>query len=127
MLSSTKNFDVNEFACKCGCGANEIKQKVIDMAQKIRDKVGVPIRINSGYRCIRHNAEVKGVKNSKHTLGLAADLSCSKGAKFMFAVIADMKARGELPELDYAILYIKKDFVHVDCGGTRSMFFEIRE
>lgn len=127
MASSTKNFNVSEFACKCGCGGNLIKQEVINMVQKIRDKVGVPIHINSGYRCVRHNAAVKGVQNSKHTLGLAADISCNKGATFLYSLIADMKARGELPELDYAILYIAKDFVHVDCGGERKMFFEIRK
>ena len=127
MLKSTKNFDITEFACKCGCGENQIQQKVIDMVQKIRDRLGLPIRINSGYRCIKYNAEVNGVKGSKHTEGLAADLSCVSGSSYLFALIADMKARGELPELDYAILYIKKNFVHVDCGGERKMFFEIRE
>ena len=96
------------------------------MVQKIRDKLGSPIKINSGYRCQKHNVEVGGVKNSKHALGLAADLSCKEGAFILYAIIADMKARGELPELDYAILYTKKNFVHVDCGGVRSKFFEIR-
>ena len=96
------------------------------MVQKIRDKLGNAIKINSGYRCVKHNAEVGGVKNSKHALGLAADLSCSQGAFRLFEIITDMKARGELPEMDYAILYTKKNFVHVDCGGTRSKFFEIR-
>ncbi len=126
MLQSTKNFRVNEFACKCGCGENKISQKVIDMVQKIRDRLGTPIRINSGYRCLKHNAAVGGVKNSKHALGLAADLSCKEGAFLLFALIADMKVRGVLPELDYAILYTQKNFVHVDCGGARSKFFEIR-
>ena len=126
MLQSTKNFSVNEFACKCGCGENKINQKVIDMVQKIRDKLGSPIKINSGYRCLKHNAEVGGVKNSKHVLGLAADLACNEGAFTLYALICDMKARGELSEMDYAILYTKKNFVHVDCGGARSKYFEVR-
>ncbi len=60
------------------------------------------------------------------TQGLAADLSCSAGAKRLFAMITDLKVRGKLPDLEYAILYIAKDFVHIDCGKKRSIFFEVR-
>ena len=125
MANDTKNFKVSEFACKCGCD-NKIDQRVINMAQTIRDALGVPVHVNSGYRCEAHNKKVGGVPKSKHILGKAADLSCSIGAINLFVLICDMKAKGELPDLDYTILYIKKNFVHVDCGGKRSKFFEIR-
>ena len=128
MAKDTTNFKVSEFSCHCGCGYNIIDQRVINMAQTIRDALGVPVRVNSGCRCEKHNASpaVGGVQGSFHTKGLAADLSCSLGAKKLFAVVADLKARGKLPDLDYAILYIKKDFVHIDCGKKRSIFFEVR-
>ena len=128
MANNTKNFNVNEFACHCGCGYNVIDQRIIDIAQKIRLRTncGKPLHINSGYRCAKHNMRVGGVKNSYHTKGLAADLSCSIGALKLFAIICDMKARGELSELEYAILYIKKNFVHIDIGKKRSIFFEVR-
>ena len=126
MAKDTKNFKVSEFSCHCGCGYNVIDQRVIDMAQVIRDAVGLPIHINSGCRCEKRNAASGGVKGSFHTLGKAADLSCSIGAKKLFAVVADLKVRGKLPDLEYAILYIKKDFVHIDCGKERSIFFEVR-
>lgn len=125
-MSGTKNFTEKEFACKC-CGKNITSQKVIDMCQAIRDAIGYPIRVSSGTRCEKHNAEVGGEKNSNHVKGLAADLVCaSTGAKRLFSVIADMKARGRLPELSYAILYTQKDFVHIDCGAARTKYFEIR-
>ncbi len=126
MAKDTKNFKVAEFACHCGCGYNVIDQRVMNMAQTIREAVGVPIHVNSGCRCDKHNLAVGGVTGSFHTKGLAADLSCSLGAKKLFAVVADLKARGKLPDLEYAILYIKKDFVHIDCGKARSSFFEVR-
>ena len=126
MTQDTTNFKVSEFTCKCGCHTNIIDQRVINMAQTIRDKLGVPINVNSGCRCNKHNLAVGGTYGSYHTKGLAADLSCAHGAKRLFAVIADLKARGELPDLEYAILYIKKDFVHIDCGEKRSGFFEVR-
>ena len=129
-MHDTKNFKVSEFACKC-CGKNIISQKVIDMAQKIRDYIGVPVRVNSGYRCDKHNAAVGGVKNSKHTKGLAADLSCgntpqekAEGARKLFEAVKDLKAKGELPDLDYCIRY--KTFIHIDCGGKRNNRWEIR-
>lgn len=41
--------------------------------QRIRDLLGVPIMVTSGYRSPALNAEVRGVRNSMHIRGLAAD------------------------------------------------------
>jgi uncharacterized protein YcbK (DUF882 family) len=41
----------------------------------VREKLGKPIRVNSGYRCPRHNEEVLGVRNSQHMKGEAADIA----------------------------------------------------
>ena len=123
MAKDTKNFKVTEFACH-HCGENLIDQRVIEMAQKIRDRVGRPIRVNSGYRCAKHNAEVGGVKNSCHTKGLAADLSCEAGAKVLFAAAKELYNEGALPELSYCIRY--KWGIHIDCGQKRKGLWEIR-
>ncbi len=42
--------------------------------QPLRDHLGVPIRINSGYRCSELNEEIGGSKNSQHMEGRAADI-----------------------------------------------------
>ena len=42
--------------------------------QPLRDAMGEPIKIGSGYRCTRLNKAVGGVANSQHTKGQAADL-----------------------------------------------------
>ena len=123
MATDTKNFKVSEFACKC-CGKNKIDQRVINMAQTIRDELGVPVGVNSGYRCEKHNAEVGGVKNSKHVLGLAADLSCSKGNIALWNAAKKLHGEGKLPDLDYCIRY--KWGIHIDCGGKRKTMWEIR-
>ena len=120
----TKDFKVSEFACKCGCGFNNIDQRVLTMAQTIRDALGVPVRVNSGCRCEKHNARVGGIKGSKHVKGLAADLSCSKSAKVMFDTVKQLHAEGKLPDLDYCIRY--KNFIHIDCGGKRKTLWEVR-
>ena len=59
MIHNTNNFNVLEFSCKCGCGFNIIDQRIIDMAQTIRDALGVPVKVNSGCRCEKHNANVR--------------------------------------------------------------------
>ena len=124
MAKDTKNFKVSEFTCKCGCGHNPIDQRVIDMAQTIRDALGVPVRVNSGCRCEKHNAKVGGVKGSKHITGKAADLSCSKGAKVMFDTVKRLHAEGKLPDLDFCKLY--RSWIHIDCGGKRRNMYEVR-
>lgn len=42
--------------------------------QVIRDLLGKPITINSGYRTAAHNASVGGKSDSQHLLGKAADI-----------------------------------------------------
>ena len=124
MAHNTINFNVHEFSCKCGCGFNIIDQRIIDMAQIIREALGVPVRVNSGCRCEKHNANVKGVKGSKHTKGLAADLSCELGSQKLFDTVKNLHALGKLPDLNYCIRY--RTFIHIDCGGKRKSLWEVR-
>ena len=125
MANDTKNFRVSEFACK-HCGENKIAQDVIDMAQIIRDELGLPVKVNSGYRCDAHNKNVGGVKGSRHTKGHAADFSCSLGAKAMFRAIQKLHKDGKLPMLGYCICY--PSFCHVDIDKRASgNLWEIRK
>ena len=47
-----------------------------DMMQEVRDLLGHPIRITSGYRCSELNKLVGGSKSSQHLQGLACDFVC---------------------------------------------------
>ena len=49
----------------------------IEVLQPLRDYVGAPVHINSGYRCKALNLAVGGVKNSQHSRGEAADIRLS--------------------------------------------------
>lgn len=72
----SKNFTRDEFECQCGkCTSQMIDTELVDKLQRIRDVLGVPLKITSGYRCIVHNASknVGGSPNSKHRYGMAAD------------------------------------------------------
>ena len=75
MGDMTENFSRAEFDCKDQCGLNLTKPKLVLILQAIRDHFGLPVHINSGTRCAKHNRKVKGARNSQHMLGTAADIS----------------------------------------------------
>lgn len=75
-----KYFTREEWRCQCGgeyCNGfpAEPAEETVRMADEIRRRAGVPLRVNSGLRCKQHNAEVGGVSNSLHTTGRAVDLA----------------------------------------------------
>lgn len=124
MAHNTTHFNVSEFTCKCGCGKDDIDQRVVDMAETIRTALGVPVRVISGCRCVEWNRIQKGVNGSFHTKGLAADLSCSLGPKKLFLTAQKLFLEGKLSDLDYCILYPWG--IHIDCGGKRNHLWEVR-
>lgn len=72
----TKNFSKKEFACKCGCGSDRIDMGLVRKLQKVRNEIGLAVKVNSGCRCVLHNLAVGGSGDSSHLRGLAADISC---------------------------------------------------
>ena len=53
-----------------------IKALVENVLDPVREQLGKPIYVNSGYRCPRHNLKVGGAVNSQHMKGEAADIRC---------------------------------------------------
>lgn len=53
---------------------NNLKALCAKVLQPLRDGLGVPIIITSGYRCPLLNKKVGGVSNSQHQYGQAADI-----------------------------------------------------
>ena len=51
-----------------------LRHLCFEILQPLRDYVGAPVHINSGYRCKALNLAVGGVKNSQHSRGEAADI-----------------------------------------------------
>lgn len=76
---SWQYFTRAEFACKCGCGRNEIDDDFITELDELRALVGEPLIVESGYRCPVHNARVSSTgDDGPHTTGEAADLRCAR-------------------------------------------------
>ena len=88
----SKNFTLDELTASATAKANGIINApgvdevctmcalVHHVLQPLRDAMGEPIKIGSGYRCTKLNQAVGGVANSQHIRGQAADL-CIDGDK----------------------------------------------
>jgi zinc D-Ala-D-Ala carboxypeptidase len=78
----SRNFNRSEFACKgedcCGHSA-PVHPDLVEALQALRDRIGKPLSITSGFRCNRHNQAISGEDHSFHTLGMAADVACPDG------------------------------------------------
>lgn len=73
----------NEFKCRCDskiCNYTIINSKLLLSWRVLRELWDKPLAINSGFRCISHNASeaVGGMLKSRHTRGLAVDISTKK-------------------------------------------------
>lgn len=108
-----KHFERDEFKCKCGgkyCNGFPVEpsETLVRLADRARAEFGSPATISSGVRCNQHNANVGGVSNSKHKLGVAMDISIKgvSGAK-LYAWAQKQ------PEVRYTYI-IEGNWVHID-------------
>ena len=99
------HFKIEEFTCPC-CGVQHMDALFLEQIDNARDYAGVPFKINSGYRCPKHNAEV-GSTSKNHTSGKAADIACGYGPDRMKIVAALIRA-------GFRRIGIHKLFIHVD-------------
>ncbi len=67
------NFTLAEFACR-GDGSVKIDPELVRKLQQLRDRVGKPVVITSGYRTPAYNKTVGGAAQSQHLYGKAADI-----------------------------------------------------
>lgn len=103
--SNMKYFGMEEFKCPC-CGQVRMDALFLAQLDNARDYAGVPFRINSGYRCEKHNKEV-GSTSRNHTSGKAVDISCTTGPMRIKIVMGLIRA-------GFRRLGIGKSFVHAD-------------
>lgn len=123
-----QNFKSTEFDCngKGCCTETPIHDNLIMVLQEVRDHFGKSVKINSGYRCEVYNKKVSGAStNSKHKLGLAADIVVNKGkvhpmqvARYLEKVFNEKGIKGRIGCYTYDDK--GSGFVHVDVRGTNS-------
>ena len=112
MGNLTENFDREEYACKCGCGRDDIKDDLAIKVQMVRNIIKRGIVISSGIRCARHNGNIGASETSSHIGGWAAALG--------------YKGSGERYQLLNAAFQIfdrvgiAKNFIHVDVDANKT-------
>jgi len=78
-MKLTPNFTKAEFMSKDGSHMpDDVLVEISHLArqlQELRNYIGKPVNINSGYRSPIHNRKVGGSPNSLHMRGRAADIS----------------------------------------------------
>lgn len=108
-----QHFKVKEFACKDGSQVVFIDSYLVSILDILRNKVGKPVIINSGYRTPTRNKEVGGAKYSYHTRGMAADIRING----MSAKEIANKLNKIVPDECGIIVY--KDWVHFDVRTSK--------
>ena len=109
----SKNFFFEEFSCPC-CGLNNISDELVQALQELRDKLLLPIKVNSGTRCQDRNAAIGGVPKSLHLVGRAADI-------FVIGMNPDqiVKSALEIDAFRNSGIGLYKSYVHLDVGRKK--------
>lgn len=78
---TSKYFKIAEYDCQCknakckGKGV-ELDAKLLKIMDSLREKLGAPLRVTSGWRCPDHNKAIGGALNSTHMTGKGVDIAC---------------------------------------------------
>lgn len=105
MLS--RHFRAREFQTG-NCNIVIVSKMLLSVLDKLRDKIGEPIYINSGYRTPEHNKAVGGSTLSYHMYGMAADIRAKTKTPAELYELLDKMLKG------WGGLEEHETFIHVD-------------
>lgn len=120
-MKLSEHFDSSEFDCHgttCGCGGcgEKMNPDFIDKLEKLRYNIGgLPLVVNSGYRCRVHNSNIGGADDSAHCKWVAADIAVPSGM-----TIGEFKWYAEQIGFD-AIGYYPRNYIG-DFGDENSHY-----
>lgn len=121
-MKLTKNFNREEFDCKDG---TKVPQSLIanvkllaENLQALRDYLGEPVRVNSGYRTPAYNKKVGGKPKSFHLKAMAADITVKSKSPRQLAAIIEKLIAAKIMKQGGLGLY--PGFVHYDVRGYKS-------
>ncbi|MFZ5969326.1 MAG: YcbK family protein [Bacillota bacterium] len=109
-IKLSKNFSLHEFECKDGSHLVKVDEELLDKLQKLRDMLGKPVIVVSGYRTPEYNQKVGGATKSLHLEGKAADIKVSG--------ITPKKLAEYAEKIGFRGIGIYASFVHVDIRVT---------
>ncbi len=121
-MNTSKYFSMSEFQSKDGTkmplGVCTNLVELIKNMDVLREYIGKPIIINSGYRSLKHNEAVGGVKNSFHIVGKACDFHV-KGMSTLEIkdIIEKLINEGKMKQ---GGLGVYPTWLHYDIRGTKA-------
>ena len=108
-----KYFTYEEFDSPDVQGSGQMmSEDLILILESVRNELGKPVVITSGYRTEAHNEKVGGKPNSSHLKGLAVDIACNASRDRFNLVNLFIKH-------DINRIGIAKNFIHVDIDGDK--------
>lgn len=121
----TPHFRLEELRCKCGCTVppKQLERLGVLAAalEVLREELGQPVNVISGYRCPKRNVAVGGAPLSRHLFGDAADLQVDGQTGVTLLEVAErLIAEGRMPEGGLGVYRSKPLTLHYDCRGTKA-------
>ena len=118
----TDNFHIKEFACHDGTNVPydlvDNVQLLAENLQVLRDDIGKPIKVISGYRNKSYNTKIGGAKRSKHMSAMAADIRVTgMTPREVYDRIEALIADGKMLQGGMGRY---SSFVHYDVRGTHA-------
>lgn len=121
-MQLTKNFNLAEFHCRDGTPVPEKYmpnvRKLAANLQTLRDEIGEPVHVNSGYRTPTYNERVGGKKNSQHLVAKAADITAKSYTPKKLAAVIERLIKDRRMLQGGIGLY--PGFLHYDVRGTKA-------
>lgn len=113
----SEHFKLSEFQCKDGSKKILLDDDLVEVLESLRQFIGKPITILSGYRTQNYNIKCGGASNSYHCKGMASDIRADIPLTKLAIYSAMMGARG-------IGIYSDQNFIHVDTREDRIVFKE---
>lgn len=114
----SKYFKAHEFDCPCdNCSQTFIDMHLLEKLDALREVLGFPVKITSGYRCDHHQEQLKemgfetAVGKSQHQEGKAADVKTGHH----LGIEIEEAARS----IGFKAVGVGKSWAHVDLRDDR--------
>lgn len=124
-MKLSDNFSLSEFRCNDGTDVPDEYmdnvRKLAENLQILREIIGKPIIVISGYRSPDYNKKIGGAKRSQHMLAKAADIII-KGmdTRDVADLIKDLIKQGKMHAGGVGLY---QSFVHYDVRGRNARWY----
>lgn len=124
-IKLSENFSLSEFRCKDG---SDVPPDLMDNVtvlcenlQVLRDHLGKPIRVISGYRSPKYNRRIGGARRSQHMVAKAADIKVSgMSPAEVKAEIVKLIKEGKMMKGGVGLY---RTFTHYDVRGRNARWY----